>query len=86
MSRYRYEIDAENAIKVWDKENPNDQGAPFLFQPNWPSGDAWADKAEAQAWVELYIEALSDLSAELVPGVSPDKPVVPRVKPEESNA
>lgn len=79
MSRYRYEIDADNAIRVWDEENPNELGAPFLFQPDWPNGTAWGDKAEAQAWVELYIESLLNPESELVPGSSPEEPAVPRV-------
>lgn len=78
MSRYRYEIDTENAIRVWDEENPNELNAPFLFQPDWPNGTAWADKAEAQAWVELYIESLLNPESELVPGGSPEEPAVAR--------
>lgn len=82
MSRYRYEIDADNAIRVWDEENPNELDAPFLFQPDWPNGTPWADKAEAQAWVELYIESLLNPESELVAGGSPEQPAIPRIPAE----
>lgn len=58
MMRYRYEIDQNNAVRVWDDENPNEYGAPFQFQPDRPDGQPWADRAEAQAWVDAFIAEL----------------------------
>jgi hypothetical protein len=88
MTRYRYEIDAQNAIRVWDNENPNENDAPFFLQPDWPDATPWADKAEAQAWAEQLILSMTDETADL-PGENPDQPTNPRViaEPvEEENA
>ncbi len=56
--RYRYEIDDQHTIRVWDDERPNENGAPFLLQDVHPEGRAWVDHAEAQAWVEAFVEEL----------------------------
>jgi hypothetical protein len=56
--RYRYEIDDANAVRVWDDENPTETGAPFFYQPDRPDATSWADRAEAQAWVEAFIAEL----------------------------
>ena len=58
MSRYSYKIDDENAVKVWDSENPNEENAPFFFQPDQPDGIPWANKAEAEAWAIAFIAEL----------------------------
>lgn len=78
MSRYRYEVDAQKAIRVWDDENPNENDAPFFFQPDWPDATPWASKAEAKAWAELFIESLEDSESEFVPGENPDAHPKPR--------
>ena len=56
--RFRYEIDEQNAVRVWDDENPTENGAPFFYQPDRPDGLPWADRAEAEAWAEAFIEEL----------------------------
>lgn len=89
--RYRFEIDSNNAISIWDEENPNELGAPFLFQPSWPTGQKWADLNEATIWAELLIESLINEESVLIPGESPAEPAKPRpiiqVPPtEEENA
>ena len=86
MSRYIYEIDEQNAIRIWDTEVPNENNAPFIFQPDWPSGAPWADAAEATAWAELFIEALLDPASEFIVGDSPAEPRKPRVAPEPTDA
>jgi hypothetical protein len=60
----RYELDADNAVKVFYP----DSDVASLYQPTWPSGDAWADAAEATAWAELYIASINDESAPFAPG------------------
>ena len=85
MSRYRYEIDAQKAIRVWDNENPNENDAPFAFQPDWPDTTPWASKAEAKAWAELFIESLEDPESEFVPGDNPDNHPKPRPVVEETD-
>lgn len=56
---YRYEINDENAVRVWDDENPNESGVPFFYQPNHPDGRPWTDRAEAQEWVDAFITEIS---------------------------
>jgi hypothetical protein len=56
--RYRYEIDNANAVRVWDDENPNENGAPFFYQPDHPDARSWVDRADAQAWVDAFIADL----------------------------
>ena len=56
--RYRYEIDNNKAVRIWDNENPNENDAPFFFQPDQPDGTPWADEAEAEAWAVAFIAEL----------------------------
>ena len=56
--RYRYEIDGQNVVRVWDDENPNEKGAPFFLQDVHPDGRPWVDRAEAQAWLDAFIARL----------------------------
>lgn len=58
VENYQYEIDDENVIRVWDLNNTNEENKPFLYQPVKPEGEAWADKAEAETWVNNYIQEL----------------------------
>lgn len=74
MTRYRYEIDTENAIRVWDDENPNETGAPFMFQPDWPDRTPWESAAQATEWVEIYIASLVNPESEFLAGDSPEQP------------
>jgi hypothetical protein len=56
--RYRYEIDNNKAVRIWVNENPNENDAPFFFQPDQPDGTPWADEAEAEAWAVAFIAEL----------------------------
>jgi hypothetical protein len=56
--RYRYEIDESNCVRIWDNENPNQGGEPFFYQPKRLDSTPWEDRAEAQAWVDAFIEHL----------------------------
>ena len=80
MTRYRFEIDTDNAIRIWDSENPNDNGAPFMFQPDFPDTTPWTDAAQATDWAEVFIASLVDPESELVAGDSPD--THPAIRPE----
>ena len=80
MTRYTFEIDADNAIRIWDSENPNDSGAPFMFQPDFPDATPWADAAQATDWAEVFIASLVDPMSEFVAGNSPD--THPAIRPE----
>ena len=80
MTRYTFEIDTDNAIRIWDTENPNDSGAPFMLQPDFPDTTPWADAAQATDWAEVFIASLVDPESELVAGNSPD--THPAIRPE----
>ena len=81
--RFTYEVDGKNEIRVWDNENPNPDNAPFCYQPWWPSEKIpFETKEQATAWVELYIEALSNPDSEFLPGDSPEEPKKLRLPPE----
>jgi len=56
---YRYEIDSQNTVRIWDDANPTVTGAPFFLQDVHPDGRAWADREEAQAWVDEFIIELT---------------------------
>jgi hypothetical protein len=75
--RYRYEIDEHNAIRVWDDENPNENGAPFLYQPVHPDGSEWDSREEAEDWVEAYIA--NKIAADALPEITeePETPADP---------
>ena len=49
------------AISVWNIDNPNPDGTPFLYQPQQPDGTPWPDQATAQAfadqWVTSYLSS-----------------------------
>jgi hypothetical protein len=53
--RYRYEIDENNAVRIWDDENPNENGAPFLYQPEFPDGTQWGNRENAEEWANTFI-------------------------------
>ena len=57
--RYTVAILENNTIEVFDNENPNQNGAPFLRQDVHPDGRAWEDRAEAQAWIDNLIDEWS---------------------------
>jgi len=80
MTRYRFEIDSNNAIRVWDNENPNENEAPFMLQPDWPDTTPWADVAQATDWAEVFIASLNDPASEFVAGDNPDSH--PAIRPE----
>jgi hypothetical protein len=51
--------------------------APFLSQPTWPDGTAWANEAEAKAWFEVLVASFTDPTAPL-PGNNPSAHPVER--------
>jgi len=77
-NRYYYEIDDNNAISVWDNENPNENNQPFLFQPDWPDNTPWASRDEAEGWVSVFIESAVNPESEFVAGNSPKTHPMPR--------
>jgi hypothetical protein len=50
IGRYKYEIDEQNAVRIWDIENVYEDNAPFFFQPDYPDGTPWESKEAAEEW------------------------------------
>ena len=50
IDKYKYEIDENNAVRIWDLTNPNENDAPFFYQPDYPDGTAWENKSTAEQW------------------------------------
>jgi hypothetical protein len=72
MREFSFNIDAAGVLRLFDGVNAE----PFVIQPNWPNGQAWAD-GEAEAWAEQLILALTDVDADDA-GDSPDAPTKPK--------
>lgn len=62
---YRYEIDENNAISIYDVDNVGKP--PFMFQPDYPNFDPFKDKADAIKWAEAKMAELLDPNAPLAP-------------------
>lgn len=75
---YRYEVDKDKAVRIWDDANPNEFNAPFILQPNWPDSTAWASKSEAESWAKAFIAALENPESEFIAGDTPSEPLKPR--------
>jgi len=53
---FTYTIDNDNAVRVFK----NGDDAPFWFQPDYPNGDKFDTKEEAEAWAVLAVESMQD--------------------------
>jgi hypothetical protein len=51
IGKYKYEIDAQNAVRIWDMENVYEDNAPFFFQPDHPDTTPWESREAAETWV-----------------------------------
>jgi hypothetical protein len=56
--RYRIEIDDVLAVRIFDDENPNENGAPFLYQPDQPDANPWENLESAQEWADAFVADL----------------------------
>jgi hypothetical protein len=63
IENYRYDINQDNVVEIWNDDNPNENDAPFLRQPVNPLGMPWADFDEAEKWTKEYIDYLLNPSA-----------------------
>jgi hypothetical protein len=59
--------------------------APFLSQPTWPDGTAWANEAEALEFFDVLVTSLTDESAPIV-GNNPANHPQERLVIEESES
>lgn len=67
MAKYSYTIN--DALEIYAFFEGQEE--PFIYQPHNPSGEAWADDAEAIAWADDLISnleaSLEEAPAEEVP-------------------
>ena len=78
---HRIEIKEGNVVEIFNDQ----QEAPMIRQPQWPSGDAWADSDEARSWAEMYIESIEIAEAPFAP-MSPGGERKAKPTPEEVEA
>lgn len=60
--RFRYEIDENNAVRIWDSNYPTENNEPNSFQPHPPTEPyrLFESKEEAEAWaLQAIDEALN---------------------------
>jgi len=55
IDKYKYEIDNENAIRLWHLHEPLENDAPVIYQPCHPDGTPWENKDVAEQWIVNYI-------------------------------
>lgn len=67
-----------NTVEIFDGEAT----VPFLRQPNWPNGAAWANADEARGWADMFVEAAIDEAAPYAPN-GPGETRNPKPTPEE---
>jgi hypothetical protein len=60
---HTYTISEDNTIEVFGEG----ETVPFLRQPSYPNGDSFDTYEEAEAWVQLFLEALLDEDAPFAP-------------------
>jgi hypothetical protein len=59
VQNYYYEVDENNAVRIWDSNVVRDGGnPPQIFQPDYPSGNPFEDAAAAAAWAEEYLNGV----------------------------
>ncbi len=58
IGRYIYEIDENNAVRMWDIECPNEEDKPFFYQPDHPDGTPWESTEAAENWTVNFINQL----------------------------
>lgn len=60
MPNFKYEVDENNVVRLWDVDNPNEDNIPILIQPQKPTDEEWSNKKEAIDWIEGYLEDLAE--------------------------
>ena len=60
MANFKYEIDEDNIVRLWDLDRPNENDAPVLIQPYNQDGKEWKSKKEATEWVESHLAFLAE--------------------------
>lgn len=73
---FKLEVDENNVLRLWNLSN-TDNDEPFILQPNYPNNIEWTNE-QATAWGEAYIQSICDPESAMVPGYSPEEPIIPR--------
>ena len=55
MANFKYTIDENNAISLYNLDTPTPDNGPIIFQPCFPDGRPFESRSQAQIWVEKYI-------------------------------
>jgi hypothetical protein len=73
IGHYRYDINENNEVFMWDDNNPYENNEPFFYQPDHPDGTPWENKEAAETWTvdmlnKLLIaeEAIKNQSQEII--------------------
>jgi hypothetical protein len=54
---FYYTIDDNDlSVRIYQQDNP----IPVVFQPDWPSGEAWRSKEDAAYWAQLQCDFMID--------------------------
>lgn len=72
IQNYYYEVDENNAVRIWDNEVIRDGGnPPQIFQPDYPNGNPFENAEASSTWAEQYIKTVIEIkeSAEEEPEV-----------------
>jgi hypothetical protein len=68
--RYRYEVDENNTLRIWDLEQPNHDGSPIILQPDFPDATPWT-REQAEEWAEDWIEMMTNPEFQFYPKEGP---------------
>ncbi len=55
IEQFKYEVDELLNLRIWDTNDKNSEGAPFIYQPNRPDGINWESAEEAESWAVEFI-------------------------------
>lgn len=66
----RYEIDENNAVRIWQ----DGQDEPFIYQPFYPNGENFIDRADAENWANAKISEHEDINAPEAPNFHGEEP------------
>lgn len=55
IGNFKFTVDDDFSIRVWDLNNPNENDAPFFYQPNKPDWTPWESKEQATEWITNVI-------------------------------
>lgn len=59
----RIEILENNTVEIFNDQ----QEPPFLRQPHWPNGEAWASAEQAREWAEMFVDSLENAEVPYAP-------------------